>query len=135
MLTVTGVLHDPFGGRTLAWIVPVMGGRPSHTATARPSGASATAGLIPPPKVVAADQDWPFALVRTCTNWVPSAAWSYHAAACAPLAFTATDAPPTTSVGGMGVESWIGADQDPAAQAGAAAAVKPTTAITATDRP
>src|SRR5215468_1196428 len=65
LLTVTGLLHDPFGGRTLAWIVPVMGGRPSHTATARPSGASATAGLTPPPKVVAADQAWPFALVRT----------------------------------------------------------------------
>src|SRR5258708_22675333 len=49
---ITAVLHWPPGGRTLAWTVAwTMAGvttTPSHTATARPSRAIATAGGAPP---------------------------------------------------------------------------------------
>src|SRR5258708_7672032 len=48
---ITAVLHWPPGGRTLAWTVAwTMAGvttTPSHTATARPSRAIATAGGTP----------------------------------------------------------------------------------------
>src|SRR5258708_35410302 len=60
---ITAVLHWPPGGRTLAWTVAwtMAGGTttPSHTATARPSRAIATAGGAPPAGAAGPDQGSP----------------------------------------------------------------------------
>ena len=47
--TVTGALHVPPGGRTLAWMTGAVNGPPSHAVTARPSGQAPTAGFVPWP--------------------------------------------------------------------------------------
>src|SRR5260370_276095 len=114
--TVAALLHWPPGGRTLAWTVGAVPGPPSHTATARPSGAIATAGLTPWARVTGPDQVCPSALVQACTF-----CW-YPAAACASAALTATDPPHAPG-------SCTGGDHEPAACAGTATAALAPSAI------
>src|SRR5258708_16293180 len=94
---ITAVLHWPPGGRTLAWTVAwTMAGvttTPSHTATARPSRAIATAGETPRARVTGPDQVCPSTLVQACTVMLLSGFCWYPAAACAPAPLTATDPP------------------------------------------
>src|SRR6516162_8466831 len=121
--TSIGVLHWPPGGRTLAATTSYLPTTHRHTATARPSGAIATAGLVPWARVTGADQACPSALVQTWTDDpLPPAFWPNPAATCAPAALTATDPPHEPG-------SWTGGDQEPAACAGSATAVPVPSAI------
>ena len=125
--TVTGALHVPPGGRTLAWITGAVNGPPSHAVTARPSGASATAGFVPWPTVAGAGQACPPALVQTSTEELLSAFSWDPAAASVPAALTAspgTDPDDTHPAG-----SWTGGDHELAACAGTASAVPAPSAI------
>ena len=125
--TVTGALHVPPGGRTLAWITGAVNGPPSHAVTARPSGASATAGLVPWPTVAGAGQVCPSALVQTSTEELLSALNWDPAAASVPAALTASPGwdPDDTHPAG----SWTGGDHELAACAGTASAVAVPSAI------
>ena len=125
--TVTGALHVPPGGRTLAWITGAVNGPPSQAVTARPSGASATAGLVPWPAVAGAGQVCPSALVQTSTEELPSALNWNPAAASVPAALTASPGwdPDDTHPAG----SWTGGDHELAACAGTASAVPAPSAI------
>ena len=125
--TVTGALHVPPGGRTLAWITGAVKGPPSHAVTARPSGASATAGLVPWPTVADAGQVCPSALVQTSTEELLSAFSWDPAAASTPAALTASPGWDPDDAHPAG--SWTGGDHELAACAGTASAVAVPTAI------
>jgi hypothetical protein len=125
--TVTGALHVPPGGRTLAWITGAVNGPPSHAVTARPSGASATAGLVPWPTVAGAGQVCPSELVQTSTEELLSAFSWDPAAASVPAALTASPGWDPDDAHPAG--SWTGGDHELAACAGTASAVAVPTAI------
>src|SRR6516162_6734862 len=110
VVRVTGVVQPSPGGRTAACTPTVL---PPQTATACPSGLSATTGCCPPsgrsppgPRS-AACQVVPSGLVHTCTCVVPSAAVKVPPATMAPAWFTATELPHDPGSG-------TGADHDPA---------------------
>src|ERR1039457_2178938 len=72
VLTLTGALQVPPGGRTLDWITDAVVGPPTHATTARPFGAILATGAgpasLPVVRVTGADQVSPLALVLTSTG-------------------------------------------------------------------
>src|ERR1700685_613402 len=120
VLTLTGALQVPPGGKTLDWTTGPVLGPPTHTTTTRPFGATATTGAgaasVPVLRVTGADQVSPLALVLTSTDVRKVVSFKLdQVTAFAPAAFSAS------RPAGIGA----GADQVLAACAGSGKAAAP----------